>query len=84
MNKVLNETKDGYLNPKELNVAFNAIYKNPRHKVNFTDREMNERIDGVLCACEGNGVFELLSVEKCLEGGKRYMKCTVCGEHSHL
>ena len=44
----------------------------------------NSRISGVLCGCEGNGEFELLPVEECREGGKRYMRCRKCGEYSHL
>ena len=52
------------------------------------DEFVKERLQGALCACEGNGEFILIPMEECLlkngGGGKYYMKCKKCGEHSHL
>ncbi len=44
------------------------------------------RIEGSHCDCNGNGEFELLprNDESVIEGGKDYMKCRICGGHSHL
>ena len=54
----------------------------PENLVEFIE----SRIAGTHCACEGEGVFELLPLEDEIvqEGGKRYMQCTICGGYSHL
>jgi len=46
-----------------------------------------ERVSGRgHCDCEGGGDFELLSADDpaVVEGGKRYMRCRICGGISHL
>jgi hypothetical protein len=49
-------------------------------KIKYTDYP--ERLTGVHCDCgEGRGEFELLPKE---EGQKRYIRCRLCGGHSHL
>ena len=55
---------------------------------NFEESDYPERISGSgHCRCANGGEFDLLpkndptNVES---GGKRYMRCRKCGEHSHL
>lgn len=45
-----------------------------------------ERLEGELCDCKGEGVFDLLPASDMgvIEGGKRYMQCRKCGRFSHL
>ena len=52
----------------------------------LTDSEMEERINGDLCNCCGEGEFDLLPLnnEDVMEGQKRYMKCRKCDCWSHL
>lgn len=52
----------------------------------LTDEQMQSRITGSMCQCNGNGEFILLPLTNrgVTTGGKRYMYCKICGEHSHL
>lgn len=44
------------------------------------------RITGSICNCSGEGVFDLLPIDSIsvIHGKKRYMKCRVCKEITHL
>lgn len=73
------------LSPVELAMEANAITKKrPFGAWDF--RGADSRIAGVLCDCPDGGEFELLPKDDpdVIEGGKRYMRCRVCGAFSHL
>lgn len=75
-------------NGKELKTAEelgDAFYKILSKKVKRHPYEL-ERIQGSMCSCSGDGVFDLLPLddEAVIEGGKRYMQCRKCGRFSHL
>lgn len=75
-------------NGKELKTAEelgDAFYKILSKKVKRHPYEL-ERIQGSMCSCSGDGVFDLLLLddEAVIEGGKRYMQCRKCGRFSHL
>ena len=72
---------------EELAKEANAITR----KKAFTAWDFNPdnpecRIKGVHCDCHGNGIFKLLPKDHpdVIEGGKRYIQCTICGGWSHL
>ena len=81
MNKVFSTPTDiNPLSPEALAVEANKVMRRPV----FTATDFPERITGNHCWCGGNGEFVLEPVSECLEGGKRYMKCRICGGYSHL
>ena len=85
MNKVYLPGSDTPLTPFELAREANAILtKNVFEAFNFFGKD--SRVAGKHCSCSGNGEFELLPIDDpdVIEGGKRYMRCRICGEWSHL
>jgi hypothetical protein len=78
INKVYYKGSDKPLTPKQLARA--AGYW-------LTEYDLLERISGNgHCDCKNGGEFELLPTKNypVKEGNKRYMKCRICGGHSHL
>jgi len=53
---------------------------------NFVESDYPKRISGQLCVCPNGGEFDLFPKNHpaVIEGGKRYMRCWICGETSHL
>lgn len=82
MNIIFDEKGKELKTSKELGEAFYANYPQRCKKHPY---EL-ERIEGDLCYCDGDGVFDLLPLtdEAVIEGGKRYMICRKCGLSSHL
>ena len=48
--------------------------------------DIPERLSGQHCSCPNGGEFVLLPLNHRMvkSGGKRYMRCRICGEYSHL
>lgn len=90
MNKVFYEGGKRPLTPLEIKAeccAVNIALQIPIHPIILQwqpDDFAKSRLSGAHCDCNGDGEFELLSLDECLEGGKRYMKCRKCGGVSHL
>ena len=54
---------------------------------NFLESDYPYRISGKMCDCENGGEFDLFPKDHPAvieSGGKRYMRCWICGEISHL
>jgi len=85
MNYVYNIGKFTPLTSSELSDAANEVCVFKVFEASDFTGTTN-RISGIHCSCNGNGEFELLPAvhPDCVAGGKRYMKCRICGGVSHL
>lgn len=85
MNKVYLPMSNTPLTPFELAREANKLTKRS-HLSSFEYMGKESRISGNHCDCMGNGEFELLPVTDpdVIDGGKRYMRCRICGCYSHL
>ena len=78
INKVYYKGSDKPLTPRQLSRASGFW---------LSEDDFPERISGSgHCYCKNGGEFELLSTKNypVKDGNKRYIKCRICGEHSHL
>lgn len=85
MNKIFNEHGKELKTAKDLANAFHNAYSVAQKNITNEDYDV-KRVEGAMCNCNGNGVFDLLPLddEAVVEGGKRYMVCRKCGYYSHL
>ena len=78
--------KDRELNDYQIAWEYNKLNKGSS-KFDISGSEAAHRLEGSHCACPPNrGEFVLLPMSDpaVKEGGKRYMKCRICGCYSHL